>query len=92
MPPDGTLRVLPQLTQKATSHNPEVAGSNPAPATEKGPQTRAFCNSLHLGVAKVLPNFCLAGRSDMPAMYYDQPPTPSGMLRVEPTDCAQPGP
>jgi hypothetical protein len=22
--------------------NPEVAGSNPAPATQKGPQTRAF--------------------------------------------------
>src|SRR3954453_21947090 len=29
-----------QVARRA--HNPEVAGSNPAPATAKGPQTRAF--------------------------------------------------
>jgi len=32
----------PQMTQKATSHNPEVAGSNPAPATEKALETGPF--------------------------------------------------
>jgi hypothetical protein len=31
-----------QLTQIRTSHNPEVAGSNPAPATEKSPGNGAF--------------------------------------------------
>src|SRR6266542_1180738 len=32
----------PQLTWIGWSHNPEVAGSNPAPATEIGPQARAL--------------------------------------------------
>jgi hypothetical protein len=27
----------------AAAHNPEVAGSNPAPAIQKAPQTRGFC-------------------------------------------------
>jgi hypothetical protein len=27
------------------THNPEVAGSNPAPATRKAPETGLFCSS-----------------------------------------------
>jgi hypothetical protein len=29
------------------AHNPEVAGSNPAPATAKGPGNRAFLSGAH---------------------------------------------
>src|SRR6266542_3575576 len=35
--------ISPRMTWIDASHNPEVAGSNPAPATAKGPHTRAFC-------------------------------------------------
>jgi hypothetical protein len=37
------------------AHNPEVAGSNPAPATKKGPQTRAFRFLDWPGVPNFLP-------------------------------------
>jgi hypothetical protein len=53
---DGTRNRIPELevrgfasamsyveTNYLRAHNPEVAGSNPAPATAKGPLTRAFC-------------------------------------------------
>jgi hypothetical protein len=42
------------------SHNPEVAGSNPAPATQKGPQTRAFCFQIGRQVADLAPLFAPA--------------------------------
>jgi hypothetical protein len=35
------------------AHNPEVAGSNPAPATAKGPGGRAFLLGAHSGLAHV---------------------------------------
>src|SRR5436309_10488908 len=37
------------------SHNPEVAGSNPAPATGKDPQSRAFSFSDRDGRVRTLP-------------------------------------
>ena len=33
------------------AHNPEVAGSNPAPATEENPSFGGFFVSRHLGLA-----------------------------------------
>ncbi len=44
------------LNQKA--HNPEVAGSNPAPATEKALETGPFCCRSGGSNWKLLPNFC----------------------------------
>ena len=38
------------MTWQRTAHNPEVAGSNPAPATQKGPGNRAFFRFLN-GIA-----------------------------------------
>src|SRR5688572_10515882 len=55
------MRDRPQLSCKATSHNPEVAGSNPAPATEKAPETGLFRSLTRDRRAKLLPNFCLDG-------------------------------
>jgi hypothetical protein len=46
------------LTYQRRSHNPEVAGSNPAPATGKAPETGPFCFSAGEAPLKLLPNFC----------------------------------
>ena len=43
------------------AHNPEVAGSNPAPATGKAPETGLFCSLDRDQPAELLPNFCLGG-------------------------------
>ena len=43
------------------AHNPEVAGSNPAPATGKAPETGLFCSHGGDQPAELLPNFCLDG-------------------------------
>ena len=40
------------------AHNPEVAGSDPAPATRKAPETGPFCSLSRMRSAKLLPNFC----------------------------------
>jgi hypothetical protein len=56
---------MPQLICKCRTHNPEVAGSNPARANKKSPGQRA---SGRLPAAKFLPNFL---KLDAP-----QPPAP----------------
>jgi len=38
---------------------PEVAGSNPAPATRKAPEAGLFCAHCRDRLRKLLPNFCL---------------------------------
>jgi hypothetical protein len=43
------------------AHNPEVAGSNPAPATGKAPETGLFRSQYGDRLAELLPNFCLDG-------------------------------
>ncbi len=45
------------MTSIGWSHNPEVAGSNPAPATQKGPQTRAFRFLAGRRLRDFVPNF-----------------------------------
>jgi hypothetical protein len=47
-----------QITWIDASHNPEVAGSNPAPATAKALETGPFCYLPRGRAAKLLPNFC----------------------------------
>src|SRR6266545_4074512 len=42
MRPWATKPTLRHRTWQQTSHNPEVAGSNPAPATGKAPETGPF--------------------------------------------------
>jgi hypothetical protein len=49
---------LCHLIWQQTSHNPEVAGSNPAPATGKAPETRPFCFLSRDRAFELLPNFC----------------------------------
>jgi hypothetical protein len=53
-----TTLYWPQVTQNATSHNPEVAGSNPAPATRKAGDG-AFLSLNHDRQGRLLPNSCL---------------------------------
>src|SRR6266545_7973692 len=48
--------ISPQMTWIGWSHNPEVAGSNPAPATPKGPHTRAFCFLAEQQTSDLVPN------------------------------------
>src|SRR5690348_13870157 len=50
------------MTEQQTSHNPEVAGSNPAPATAKGARKGAFrfLRVLH-GPSQLAPPEDLAG-------------------------------
>jgi hypothetical protein len=50
------------MTWQQTSHNPEVAGSNPAPATGKAPETGLFYFLGRDRAAELLPNFCLRWR------------------------------
>src|SRR5215217_5490248 len=45
-----------QVARRA--HNPEVAGSNPAPATEKAPETGPFLCLSPAALRELLPNFC----------------------------------
>jgi hypothetical protein len=49
---------LRYLTWQRMSHNPEVAGSNPAPDTRKALETGPFCCQLRDRGEKLLPNFC----------------------------------
>jgi hypothetical protein len=56
-----TAPYWPELTQKATSHNPEVAGSNPAPATEKDPETGLFCSRRSDRPAELWLTFAFTG-------------------------------
>ncbi len=46
------------LTWQRMTHNPEVAGSNPAPATRKAPETGPFCCRRRGCAGELLPNFC----------------------------------
>jgi hypothetical protein len=61
----GSGRVLepspsrPLLTRNLRSHNPEVAGSNPAPATGKAPETGLFRSLGSDRGSELLPKFCL---------------------------------
>jgi hypothetical protein len=57
------MRLVCNLTWQQTSHNPEVAGSNPAPATGKAPETGPFSFAADSPPPKLLPNFCLVGAS-----------------------------
>src|SRR5687768_6447731 len=52
------------LTWQQTSHNLEVAGSNPAPATRKAPETGLFSSERHRWERKLLPNFCPASNPE----------------------------
>jgi hypothetical protein len=54
------MRFWPQLTYIQASHNPKVAGSNPAPRYSCKPcKTRGFCVDRHRTAPKLLPKFCL---------------------------------
>ncbi len=46
------------MTSSQPAHNPEVAGSNPAPATEKALETGPFCFWGSDAGQRLLPNFC----------------------------------
>ncbi len=48
------------------AHNPEVAGSNPAPATGKALETGLFCSLDRDRRGKLLPNFCLWTKAGSP--------------------------
>src|SRR5207253_5202350 len=52
-----------QVARRA--HNPEVAGSNPAPATSKAPLTRGFFFMRGRSTLKLLPNFCPQARAPL---------------------------
>jgi hypothetical protein len=54
---DVAMRIWPELTQKATAHNPEVAGSNPAPATGKAPESGLSVLSTGIACANFCPVF-----------------------------------
>jgi len=55
--------ISPQMTWIGWSHNPEVAGSNPAPAIAKGAGNGAFpFRHIRLG-RDFCPNFCLGAGS-----------------------------
>src|SRR6266540_4668807 len=46
------------MTWIGWSHNPEVAGSNPAPATAKGPAKRGLLFSFVTRAAELCTHFC----------------------------------
>jgi hypothetical protein len=46
------------LIWQRMAHNPEVAGSNPAPATGKALETGPFCFLERDRSGKLLPDFC----------------------------------
>jgi hypothetical protein len=48
------------LTWQRMTHNPEVAGSNPAPATQEAPETGLFCFPRRDRGREFLPVFCQA--------------------------------
>ena len=51
-----------QVARRA--HNPEVAGSNPAPATRKALETGPFCSLRRDRTRELLPDFCLMNASE----------------------------
>jgi hypothetical protein len=54
------------MTWQRMAHNPEVAGSNPAPATRKALETGPFCLQERDRYRELLPNFCPAGSGREP--------------------------
>src|SRR6266496_91959 len=50
--------ISPQMTWIGWSHNPEVAGSNPAPATTKGPAKRGLLFPVMTAGHEICTRFC----------------------------------
>jgi hypothetical protein len=59
-------QIAPCATPMDRAHNPEVAGSNPAPATEKGPHTRAFVIRRDAAPSILYPCLCPSGSAVTP--------------------------
>src|SRR4249920_384774 len=57
----------PQTTCLERTHNPEVAGSNPAPATGKAPETGLFVLAAVISRQNFCPTFALTDA--MPAQF-----------------------
>jgi hypothetical protein len=55
------MRFWPQMSEIVASHDPKVAGSNPAPAIYLKPRKlQGFCVCAITSGRKLLPDFCLA--------------------------------
>ena len=66
--------VLAWRNRPGRAHYPEVAGSNPAPATLKGSGNGSFFCSVPLGRGKLFAQLLPAGTRFLPAMRPEKPP------------------